>query len=262
MNRAPDSTALALQPSWRLERRADTIRCVGGPDELHVLSDLAAESLSSIEDWISAGLVTAGSDELIDVRDFLVSIGAIGSPPTAGTALVWHNVGPTDLAARLRDAVDASVQLPDSLTVVVRSGGSLAELIDHAARLGGRQLLLDLTGHHTVSIGPFVTPGFTSCIGCYGTRLKNRWGDEPGPAEPGSQRWTAIAAELLAIHLDRITVRSSPLVNATINWDLHTGATSRDQLLRAPDCPTCAPLTAGSFTNPLGEPMDNNGVAP
>lgn len=242
-----------LLPSWRLERLDDTVRCVGGPDELHVLSELSPDTFAALGTWIDGHPIEFATPELAQVHDFLVTIGALDVAHVETAALHWRSVGAPAAADRV---VDAFATLPVSavpeLTVVVRTAGSLAQLVEEAANINGRHLLLDLTGHHTISLGPFVSPGLTSCVGCYGTRLGNRWGDDLGPDEPASQRWTAVAAELLAIQLERIAARTSPLVNATINWDLQTGVTARDHLLRAPDCPVCARPTSGALTAPLG----------
>lgn len=244
----------ALLPSWRIERQGDTVRCVGGPDELHVLSQLSTTTVESIDRWITTGEVHAPTEELSEVRDFLITIGAIDVPAVATAPLQWVHVGAPAAAERVATAFGMlPVSAVADLTVVVRTAGSLAQLIDQAAGLSGRQVLLDLTGHHTISLGPFVSPGLTSCIGCYATRLSNRWGDDLGPDEPASQRWTSVASELLAIQIERIAARTSPLVNATINWDLRAGVTTRDHLLRAPDCPLCARPSSGSIVSPLGE---------
>ena len=243
------STAAQLSLSWRLERVDDTIRCIGGPDELHLLSDLAPDSLRSIEQWATTGQVDAATDELRVVRDFLASVGAIDTLPQAGTVLRWESVGPCTVTDRIAERFGDLVShaLPD-LTVVVRTSGSLGELTARSADFTDPHLLVDLTGHHTISVGPFVTPRFTSCLGCYGTRLTHRWGDTHDVAKPASQRWVAVAAELLAIQVEQIARRSSKLVNATMSWDLQTGDTARNHLLRSPDCPACGrPKTSGKI---------------
>lgn len=247
------TSAPTLLPSWRLEHLDGTVRCVGGPDELHVLSELSDNSLAVIEGWSRGDTIDASTDELTQVRDFLITIGALDVAAVGTAPLRWHTVGASAAAERVADAfASLPVSAVPELTIIVRTAGSLAQLVEEAAGFTGRQLLLDLTGHHTISLGPFVSPGLTSCVGCYGTRLSNRWGDDLGPDQPASQRWSSVAAELLAIQVERIAARTSPLVNATINWDLQAGVTTRDHLLRAPDCPVCARPTPGAFDAPLG----------
>ena len=228
------------------------MRCSGGPDELHVLSELSATSLAAIDEWITTGRIDATTDELAEVRDFLITLGAVDVASVETTPLRWKHVGAPGAAERVAAAfASLPVSAVPELTVVVRTAGSLAQLVEKAVDFTGRHLLLDLTGHHTISLGPFVSPGLTSCVGCYGTRLGNRWGDDRGPDEPASQRWSSVAAELLAIQIERIAARTSPLVNATINWDLQAGVTTRDHLLRAPDCPVCSRPSSGALVAPL-----------
>lgn len=251
----------SLLPSWHLECLDDTIRCVGGPDELHVLSDLSADSFAALKKWIDGDEILFTTTELIDVREFLTTIGALDAPIPAATPLAWRHVGSVAVAEQVADTLTGlAVPATDDLTVVVRTAGSLSQLVEYAAGLDGPHLLLDMTGHHTLSLGPFVSPGLTSCIGCYGTRLQNRWGDDPGPDEPATNRWVNLAAELLAIQIERIASRTSPLVNATINWDLQAGATTRDHLLRAPDCPVCTRSTSGALSAPLDTPYEQVGA--
>jgi hypothetical protein len=53
------------------------------------------------------------------------------------------------------------------------------------------------------------------------------------------QRYLAVAAALLRVHADLIARGASPLVNATIAWDLERGTTDRQSLYKQPGCARC-----------------------
>jgi len=238
------------------------VRCIGGPDEVHVLSELAPATLAAIDAWITGATVTANTDELHEVCDFLRAVGAIDAP-SDGAPLAWIYVGSEKIGRQIEQAFGGLPAAPATdLTIVVRSRGTLRELVERTQDSSGRQLLLDLTGHHTISLGPFVTPRFTSCIECYARRLTNRWGDDQGPATPASSRWTAVAAELLAIQTELIARRASPLVNRTMSWDLQDAVATRDDLLRAIDCSRCARATSGALSTPPAQSARQNESTP
>ena len=152
-----------LLPSWRLERLDDSVRCIGGPDELHVLTELSADTFAAIEAWIDGDPIDFTTPELKQVRDFLRTIGALDVTSVDATPVQWRTVGAPAAADRVAQAFAAlPVSAVPELTVVVRTAGSLAQLVQQAACFTDPHLLLDLTGHHTVSLGPFVSPGLTS----------------------------------------------------------------------------------------------------
>lgn len=228
---------------------------------MHVIAELTNDAVAALADWAGGGSSNprvGESAEIGELRSYLRAIGALiwSDPPK--TELSWVTVGPEAPAAALRQAVEQNVPSGiGSLTLVIRTNNSLGDLSDRAHSISDPHLLIDMTGHHTISLGPFVTPPLTACIGCYAGRLAERWGDDHAVPEPASQRWIGLVSDLVSIQLGLIEAGTSPLVNGTINWDLRSGRSHRDDLLRYSACTLCYQGAQGS----LALPWDQNSRA-
>ncbi len=255
---APNGPApnYALSPAWRIELGENSARCIGGPDEAHVITELDAPTLDTLQNWVRRGSAKPSEGEtgdLAQLRAFLTAIGVLVPSERSSTQLEWVTVGPIAPTEAIRLAMAPFLPAGvGALTILLRSGGTLAELSRHALALRTSHVLIDLTGHHTLSIGPFVTPPLTACVGCYAGRLAERWGDDHPSPEPASQRWIGLTADLTCIQLELIARGNSPLVNGTINWDLRSGQSRRDDLLRYSACESCQQGSGGAVSLPWG----------
>src|SRR5919198_1421400 len=102
------------------------------------------------------------------------------------------------------------------VTLLVRTGG---RLIDVPAMVG-IHLFIDVSYHHTVSLGPLVFPGDSACVGCLSGRIGRYWGDPHPPRKPAMRRETRLVAALAALELDKIAAGVYGLANATVALDL------------------------------------------
>ena len=72
----------------------------------------------------------------------------------------------------------------------------------------------------------------------------------------------AVVAELLAVHVRLALAGRSPLVNATIAWDLEQGSCDRQSVFKVPGCATCDRSRAtGRVTLPSSSGAESMAVA-
>ena len=162
---------------------------------------------------------------------------------------MWSSSGPTDSCwpgSPTGSTTAGSPSTPGAgLAVVVRAGHPWPQ------PPAGVHIGLDVSLHHTVVLGPLVVPGVTACIACAEQRAVRRWGEPAIPPTPAVTRHVAAVADLLAIQVELMVAGTSPLVNATIAWDLEHGTCDRQSVYKLVGCSTCdvAPAT-GRVTLP------------
>lgn len=100
-------------------------------------------------------------------------------------------------------------------------------------------LFVDVAYHHTISVGPFVVPGETACIGCLGGRIRQRWRDNPPVSAPLITSRTLLLAGFLSDACARITTGTVPYINAVMTWDSEEGTAMQERVYRVPGCIFC-----------------------
>lgn len=248
-HRSSDATAradLRWSPNWCVEAAADTT-CVlsAGADRRVAVDGLTSRQLRALAQWERGAPIEAGAG-VTNLIDRLVEVGAIElGPPGATVTLVGDQRGRAggavaDLARHLADqrVVVTSASEPADLAVLVRTGASWP------VAPGGIHLAVDLTLDHTVVLGPLVVPGVSTCVRCAAARTAHRWGTVAVPARPRVTLRPAVVAALLAVQIELAAARRSPLVNATIAWDLEQGVTDRQHAYKLPGCPDCDRVAA------------------
>jgi hypothetical protein len=201
-----------------------------GADRQVAIDGLTAEQVASVRAWADGSPVDAGADDLVR---HLVQLGALvpalaePSAPLRATVLATHPA-----AEPLADSIGGTVADAD-LVVVVRCGpGAPVETVLP-------RLIVDVGAEHTVVFGPFVVPGITACETCLERLLARRWAVSPQPAEPRATLEVDLVTALTRRHVDLIHHGASPLMNATIAFDLNTMTSTRNHLLMSPGCPIC-----------------------
>lgn len=230
---APD--ILAWSDGWLLLPGPPPV-LTAGPDVLFELTGLSQDSVRAGTRWSSGGSVEAELPaEQAELRDLLVGLGALR--PLTRPLRHIPIVGSADrllvaaLQARgLLDEYFGHQDHEDDLTLVVRTE------TNWPGSPPGVHLAVDLTHHHTLVLGPLVVPGATSCLMCLQRQTVRRWGRDQVPTKPEITRWPELTAELIMVQLELAKRGESPLVNATIAWDLAAGTTEREDLLRSPEC--------------------------
>lgn len=259
-------------PAWALFSQAHAQRELllvsGGADELYVVDE--ADTPTVIErvlgHWQNDTLAVLQDDadcgpavrQLIRLG-VLVPLQAVRrvqryaldwlGEPLSGLADAFDQQAAADLQ-RVDTAADAD------LLVLVRHGlGWEQALARYRAQMPTQpHLLLDLSYHHTLALGPYVVPGQSACVYCLGNRVLRRWGEAPVPAMPAVVAQPARIAALVAPLLDQPSLLLGYLERSV--WlDLHRLHGERDRVLRLPWCPACHRGEA-SLPPPLSLPWD------
>lgn len=216
--------------SWNVETLATGAVVVhAGPDRSFDLSGLDQPTVQRLTGWANDDApITPATPREERLADRLLDIGALLPSVPDRIAVVGDDALAQALEARGVSLVDSE---PD-LTVIVRGeNGWPSATTPHLA--------VDARYHHTIVIGPYVIPGRSTCTTCLDGRIKRRWGRLPDPVEPAASTRPVLLAELLTIQLDLIQQGISPLINATISWDLEQGRTEHTTVLKVPGCAVC-----------------------
>ncbi len=239
-------TPYVIDPAWSITQEGGTLRVRAGADHLFALDDVADDIAAALlaRPLFRPATIGAGADifdQLVTLGALRPEISAAGDPPEA--RVVWAGdpvvgvaagVGPQLAAARLTDRPSVSLIVYIRTTATL---GATAELA--AAGPAVPHLLVDAAYHHTVSLGPLVVPGGTSCLSCLVMRVSAAWGDEPPPPRPTATRRPELLAAVVAAEIDKVAGGDTGLVNRTVALDLTTWRTTEGTLLKAPWCPAC-----------------------
>lgn len=243
-------TGLVPDPAWRVLRQGEGLVLHAGADLAYLLPDVPEAEARALVELFATG----GSPDRLGapLRAQLRSLGALrpaALPPAAPTVGV-RVVGAEP--ARLRDHFPGHPD-PD-LVLVVRTTGTLGDLA--GLREPRPHLLLDLAYHHTASLGPFVVPGASACLGCLAVRARRRWGDPEPPPEPAATtadfpfRWAAHA-------IDRLGAGSLALLDRVVALHLDELTTTAEDVLPSAHCRTCPRFETGRVDLPWGKPDDH-----
>lgn len=263
--------ALRWSPAWALEPGRPDADIASGPGTTLVLSAGAdrrvaidgvdADQRAAVERWSAGATVTitasgatasgatardregvgdrdAGVGEaprsrhqaLARVLDRLVELGVVvpvtaHGPPT----VVADDPATADAVGNLLTEGGAT-----GMIVVVRTGAAWP-----STPPGRLHLAVDVSLHHTVVLGPLVIPGVSACLACLDARAARRWSAPTVPAVPAVLRRLPVVAALLDVQLGLVAAGTSPLVNATVAWNLETGTTDRQSLYKLAGCAEC-----------------------
>jgi hypothetical protein len=243
-------------PAWALFSQTHAQRQLllvsGGADELYVVDEADTptvveqilghwqdDTLAVLQDDVECGPavrqlirlgVLAPAQAVRGVRRY--ALDWLGEP-LPGLADAFDQQGSADLQ-RVEVAAD-----PELLVLVRHGLGWEAALARYRARMPTQpHLLLDLSYHHTLALGPYVVPGQSACVYCLGNRVMRRWGEAPVPAHPAVAAHPARIAALVAPLLGQPHLLLGYLERSV--WlDLHRLHGERDRVLRLPWCPAC-----------------------
>jgi bacteriocin biosynthesis cyclodehydratase domain-containing protein len=213
----------------------------GGADQLFAVEDVSREVAAEVASLWEEPRAQVSPGAVRVVRQ-LLSVGALRRDVPAGPPKRIAVVFSPDRDDALLDALTAEARgrmwdiAPSAdVTLLVRTGG---RLIDVPAMVG-IHLFIDVSYHHTVSLGPLVFPGDSACVGCLSGRIGRYWGDPHPPRKPAMRRETRLVAALAALELDKIAAGVYGLANATVALDLQRYDVKRHPLYRLPWCPLC-----------------------
>ena len=236
---ASEAAALRWSPAWTIEPSPDAVVLSAGADRRVAIDGLGPGGRAAAQRWQAGDAVVADDDEQRRLIDRLVAVGAV--TPTLAPSWTMLLMGATSVTAELAELVGAGARSgadheawPGDLVVAVRTGTTWPVVPDGQVHLG-----LDVALHHTIVLGPLVVPGASACLGCLDARMAAFWPAPPVPPEPAAQRSLAVAAALLRVQANLVASGTSPLVNATVAWDLERGTTDQQALYKLAGCPQC-----------------------
>jgi hypothetical protein len=222
-------------PAWVVEASGSPsggeLVLSAGADRRVAIDGLDPSSRAAVLGWQHGEPAVAGDRAQRILLDRLVALGVL-VPSVAASAGVLL-VGDAEVTSELARLMGAGTGSGD-LVVAVRTGAVWPSVPDGCLHLG-----LDVALHHTIALGPLVLPGASACLGCLDARMAHQWPVPAVPNRPAVQRSLAVAAALLRVQADLVASSASPLVNATITWDLERGITDRQSLYKQPGCARC-----------------------
>ena len=235
-----------LSPSWRIVERDDGFEIYGGDDARFqfdpspLVSRLAAGDAVTRDDLDPTGaiefeqLLSAGMIRPEIPEERRRSVAVVGDPLPIDVVLPGE--------PRSAETAD--------LLVLVRHTATAPDIVRRASKLERPHLFVDMSFHHTVSIGPLVIPYETPCVTCLQGRLRERWGEREPVADPEvTRRYPDLVAALLASEVRRCLEGDTSLVGWTVAWNLADRSILREKLLTVPLCDYCRGIDLpGSIT--------------
>ncbi|PID33054.1 hypothetical protein CR969_02760 [Candidatus Saccharibacteria bacterium] len=117
---------------------------------------------------------------------------------------------------------------------------NLGKIVNKIADLELPHLFIDVSFHHTVSLGPIVVPHQTACVSCLYGRLRERWGITDPVKQPlVVNQYPDLVKEIINTELDRFLDGDMSLVGKTCSIDIVNRKTLDQKLLTVNDCPYC-----------------------
>lgn len=233
---------LHWSPHWRIELTGDgDLILTAGADRRFALRGIGEDLGTRALSWAAGTLPERLTPDEHRLIDRLVDAGAVRATGSSGRLRLAGDERVLDellVSPALRD-IDLAGH--GDLVLMVRTNDTwpAPPAIPH--------LGVDCSLHHTVVIGPYVIPGRSACTSCLDTRMARRWAPTPAAPMPAVQGHLCVVAHLVAIQVELIARGTSPLVNATIAWDLERGSVSAETLLKMPGCALC------DTVNPTGK---------
>lgn len=275
-----ESPVLRWSPAWALEParpaadfasgRDTTLVLSAGADRRVAIDGVDADQRATVERWSAAAAVTDPASDVAETDDE----GVPNSGDGGGAKPQLRRGAMARLLDRLVElGVVVPVTAPGPPTVVADDSGTAAALGDLLTEGGAAGMVVlvrtgaawpstppgrlhlgvDVSLHHTVVLGPLVVPGASACLACLDARAARRWSAPTVPAAPAVLRRLPVVAALLDVQLGLVAAGTSPLVNATVAWNLETGTTDRQSLYKLAGCTRCDTGPAGGrVTLPWG----------
>lgn len=255
-------------PAWALFAQTHSQRQLllvsGGADELYVVDEADTPEIVErvLASWLTDALPALQDDaECGPAVRQLIRLGVLVPVQSVRTvrryALGWLGQPLPGLTEAFDAHCAADLQRVAAdddaeLLVLIRHGLGWEQALAHYRGHMPQQphLLVDLSYHHTLALGPYVVPGQSACVYCLGNRVLRRWGEAVVPAMPAVATQPSRIAALVAPLLDQPHLLLGYLERSV--WlDLHRLHGERDRVMRLPWCPACqaghalapAPLT-------------------
>jgi len=252
--------SLVADPAWHAQVRDEGLVVYAGADLAYLIPDLpraVAVALAGLFEPVLRGVARTVDESRLGepVRRHVAQLRTLGAlrparlpaderrPIGVGTRFVGE--APAGLVERLPHNENPE------LLLVVRTTGTLVDLVEVARETRVPHLLLDLAYHHTAAIGPFVVPGAGACLACLAVRAGRRWGDPPPPPHPAAMS-SELPISLALQAVQNIRDGSLALLDAVVTVHLDEFTTTRESVLPASDCEICPAVEFGRVSLPWG----------
>ncbi|NKE59504.1 hypothetical protein FXN61_22925 [Lentzea sp. PSKA42] len=260
--------SLVADPAWQAQIRDEGLVVYAGADLAYLIPDLpraVAVALAGLFEPVLRGVARTVDESRLGepVRRHVAQLRTLGALRPAG--LPADDVKPMGVGTRVVGEAPAGLveRLPHNddpdLLLVVRTTGTLVDLVEVARSVEVPHLLLDLAYHHTAAIGPFVVPGAGACLACLAVRAGRRWGDPPPPPHPAAMSHD-FPLSLAMQAIQNIRNGSLALLDAVVTVNLDEFTTTRESVLPAAGCEICPALPVGRVTLPWGNHDDSGSV--
>ncbi|MEU0878907.1 hypothetical protein ABZ345_09940 [Lentzea sp. NPDC005914] len=257
--------SLVADPAWHAQVRDEGLVVYAGADLAYLIPDLpraVAVALAGLFEPVLRGVARTVDESRLGepVRRHVAQLRTLGALRPAG--LPSPELPPSGVGTRFVGGAPAGLveRLPHNddpdLLLVVRTTGTLVDLVEVARSVRVPHLLLDLAYHHTAAIGPFVVPGAGACLACLAVRAGRRWGDPPPPPHPGAVS-SDFPISLALQAIQNILGGSLALLDAVVTVNLDEFTTTRESVLPAADCEICPALPVGRVELPWGDHLDH-----
>ena len=235
-----------VSEQWRLFQVGNTLHIVGGQDAIYTI-----ELAESEESFFGLGISCFSREELKDsdkiICEQLLSaniVHPILSLEDENSAVI--GIFGDSLAVdsfQLKEQEYVTEQSECEIGILVRATSSLDEflkLVDYE-NITIPHLFVDLAFHHTISLGPLVFPGQSSCVFCLSSRIKNRWENDHPPIAPRVlDSLASLAKGLTQTYLNSMVASDNfLLINNTIAFNTDTFESVKYSLSTLPQCIYC-----------------------
>ncbi|WP_394616344.1 hypothetical protein JNUCC0626_42850 [Lentzea sp. JNUCC 0626] len=253
--------SLVADPAWHAQVRDEGLVVYAGADLAYLIPDLpraVAVALAGLFEPVLRGVARTVDESRLGepVRQYLAQLRTLGALRPAGLPQDDAKE-PMGVGTRVVGEAPAGLvellphnENPDFL-LVVRTTGTLVDLVEVARETKVPHLLLDLAYHHTAAVGPFVVPGAGACLACLAVRAGRRWGDPPPPPHPAATTHDfPLSLALQAIQ--NIRNGSLALLDTVVTVNLDEFTTTRESVLPAAGCEVCPTVEVGRVSLPWG----------
>lgn len=223
-----------LSASWRIEPHDEGFELFGGDDARFLIEDSPVVARLAAGESLPRANLTQSEREVFEK---LLAAGMIQPviPRRQGKVALVGDVSPVPLDVPIVGHAEEA-----DLLVLLRHVSSPALTVETALTLAKPHLFVDLSFHHTVSVGPLVIPHETPCVACLFGRIRQRWGERDPVEKPAvALTYPQLVAAIVASEVHRCLRGDTSLVGRTVAWDVAGRGIVTDRLLTVPMCDYC-----------------------